>query len=136
MGEKQKTVSDLFGITDDELEKSKNIKPNLDLGTMEINSQIMVEFLDTEPIEVETPQGKYSKSALVIGVKLLDGTNAEYSLFLSSKTLRLGVAKLYDESKNLIGQKVIIKKTRVNFKNFGENDCYNVIKISGDQEKI
>lgn len=128
-----KDLNKLFGIDKETLEKSKDIKPILDLGAMKDNSIVRVEFSEKEPREVETPNSKYSKTARVISVKdITEGeqNSLEYSLFLSAKTLSLGVAKIWEKHNfDLTGVKAVIKKTKAVFKEFGENTAYNIQEV-------
>ena len=122
---KEDRLSKLFGIDRATLDKSKDIKPILDLSKLEENETIVVTFLDKEPHIIETPNSKFSKTARIISVK--DENNLEYSLFLSAKSLSLGVGKLWESNNNdLTNVRAIIKKTTAIYKEFGENTAYNI----------
>lgn len=129
--EKEKdTTLELFGVESASVEKSLDIKPIYNLGkSFPYNQALEIEFLEDAPKIVETPNSKFKESSRVISILDLT-TNLEYSLFLSSKTLSLGVAKLYKLNNNsLKGIRARIIKTTAKFKDFGENDCYVVQQI-------
>lgn len=130
-------IKKLFGVDQETIDKSKDIKPVLDLGSLDLNSVVKVEFTEKEPKEIETPNSKYNKVSKVISVKdITHGENLEYSLFLSAKSLSLGIARIYQKHGNdLTGVKVLIKKTKTIYKDYGENIAYNIQEIP-EQEKV
>lgn len=135
---------DKFGISAETLEKSKDILETFDLGKTEVGSVIHLQFLDSEPKLIKTT-GKFNEDkgkeieqkALEVYVEkvvLPDNTEVPYgqkfTLWLSSSTLNLGIAHLYDDNKDLKGVKAKIKVTTAFFKNVGaENRCYRVSPV-------
>lgn len=130
--EKQEEKLNVFGIDEETIQKSINIRPILDLGQLQTGDIVKVEFLEDEPKIIETPNSKFQKTARVIAVKEISivGAELEYSLFLSSKSLALGINRLYVRNGNkLASVKAIIKKDKAVYKDFGENTCYNVQQL-------
>jgi len=123
-------VFKLFGVKEETVKKAQDIKPVLKLGKdMPYNVPLQIEFMESAPKTVETPNSKFDTSANVITVLDLV-TKIEYSMFVSSKTLALGVAKLWTaHNHDLKGVKAQIIKTTAVYKDFGENECYNVQEI-------
>jgi len=136
--EQKNKLSELFGVDKETLDKSKNILPVLDLGKMEIGTKVKVEFLEDAPREIKTPNNQYgNETAKVINVKEIslgegeDEGAVKYSLFLSSKSLALGVARVYVENKeSLLGTKVLITISETVYKTFGLNRCYIVQQLT------
>lgn len=135
--EKQTDLETLFGITKELVDKSKDILPVLDLGNADIGSKFKIEFIESKPRIIETPNSDFSDTAKVINVKEISLGNEEfegavkYSLFLSSKSLALGVGKLWIEhNKDLEGVKCLISVGETNYKKFGKNRCYTVQEIT------
>lgn len=134
MAEKDKTL-ELFGVSSESVEKSKDIVPTFDLNkSLKDGETVRVQFTEDEPRTVDTPNSKYQKSANVIGVKVYndmsDKTGLNYSLFLSSKSLSLGVARLWEKhNRKLKNVFAIIKKTTAVYKEHGENTAYNVQEV-------
>ena len=127
--EKETDLNSLFGIDKETLDKSKDIRPILNLGELKVNDFVKVEFIENEPKKIETPNSKFGKTSRVILVKTLED-GLECSLFMSSKSLSLGIAKVWESNnKQLKGIKVLIKKSIVDYKEFGANNCYNVQQI-------
>ena len=134
--EKQKEIKEdsvvyhAFGIDTETLNKAKDIRPILQLGkNMAYNIAHKVMFQEKLPREIDTPNSPYKDKSRVINVVDLD-TQLEYSLFVSSRTLAMGISRIWKaHNEDLTDIKVRIIKSRVIFKEFGENDCYNVQEI-------
>lgn len=126
-------MQELWGLDEETVEKAMEINPVLKLGRdFPYNTPLDIEFTEDKAKEVETPNSDYGDKSTVINVRDLV-TNIDYSMFLSSKSLRLGVAKLWvANNKSLIGVKARIVKTQVEYKKFGLNDCYTVQQIKGE----
>ena len=136
-----------YGIEPMVFEKSKDILPSLDLGKFDIGTKIFISFLESEPKEIEV-KNKFrtsekepeTKQAKIISVYVDRIINAEgqnipyglkYGMFLTSKSLALGIAKIASnlETWDLLGVKVMIQVSEVDYKNFGTNRCYNVTAL-------
>ena len=137
----QQKLSELLGFDNETLMKAKSILPTFDLGKMEVGSKIILQILDL-PKEVETKDKykggmKKTKVLPVLIQKIIRGDgleiadNEKYGLWLSSKSLSLGIAKLSesDSAEEIIGKKILIRVGMAEYKGFGENRCYNVNEL-------
>jgi hypothetical protein len=139
-----------FGIDKETFVKSKDILPTFDLGELKENSTVYLTVLDKKPQPIthkaKFPKGKIKEGdemetpVLTVNVHkvsvpdkdsemgLLDISFEEkFTLWLSSKSLSLGFAKIFeDNSEDLTGIKAKIKVTTAIYKKFGENRCYQV----------
>lgn len=140
---------ELFGITKDELNQSKDILPTLDMGKkLEDESRLVLTFIEDKPklVNVRDVMSKDKDARRDVpsigiflhevhrpqadGKHLIIPMNEKYNMFLSSKTLRLGIGKIFDShQENLKDVKVKIHKTKADFKGYGENTCYTVSEI-------
>lgn len=141
--DKQKFL-DAFGLTSETYEKSKDILPTFDLGKLSDGSIVILKFLDDLPKEIEV-KNKFAKKgdsktiiSRVIPVNVdtvfnmtKDGIkeipyNQDCSLWLSSKSLSIGVAKIAENhNDSLKGVKVKISIGMAEYK-LGLNRCYTV----------
>lgn len=144
---KQSDLFEAFGIDKETFEKSKDILPTLDLGELETGSEVYIQFLESMPIKEVEHQSKFGNKGekvktkvLTVSVeKILRQTDSEkleipigekQTLWLSSKSLRLGIMRIASENNNnLEGLKVVIKKGLATYKQYGENTCYNVVQL-------
>lgn len=130
----------IFGLTEEELQKSMDILPTLDLGKMPIGTKLFLKFAEKEPREIELKEkGKYGQSsAWVINIDdftLGENTVLKYTMFLSAKTLRLAVIKLWkNNDENLENIKIQLIVGSAEFKEFGENRCYTVQQIISNSD--
>lgn len=152
---KNDEIETLFGVSKESIEKSKNIYPTLELGKLEENSIVFGVVCEEKPNNVKH-KNKFKKKGepeeletpvLIVFVDTIkrrtsDGEIVELpiqekqSLWLSSKSLSLGFAKLYEEnSRNLkdIGFKITI--STADYKEYGENTCYRVSKFDLKKEQ-
>lgn len=143
---------EVYGITEEDLEKSKDINPTLNLGKFEEGAMLDLTILDKEPKFVKH-KNKFKQSAKdsdeketpVLNVVLhtvyrpqedktflnVPMNDEKYSLWLSSKSLSLGLARIAKETLgNLENIKVRIKISLTDYKEFGTNRCYNVTTIN------
>lgn len=144
---KDKTL-DLFGVDKDLVEKTKDILPTFDLGKLEVGASAIIEFLEDEPTKVKhkTPYKKEEIETPVIKIKVdtlyrprenqEDGLieipmNSDMTLWLSSQSLSLGIARIYiDNNNSLKGKKAKISIGTANYKDYGENRCYRVSQVN------
>lgn len=139
--EKQDKLSS-FGLTQEEFEKFKDVLPTFNIGQIEIGSKVHLTFLDSEPIMVEAKEfGKQTKvptPCLRVHIETVfrkqsDGQYLEVpmasdsTLWLSSKTLAMGIYNLFEQNaKNLKGKKAEIIVGIANYKDYGEGRAYRV----------
>lgn len=146
-------IKNLFGVTEEEIEKSKDILPSFDLGKIERDSKIFVTVLSKEPEMVEHTDNfsenkdqKIKTPVLKVKVnKVLRYTNKEnieipydepFTLWLSSKSLSLGFAKIFaNNNGNLENVDCVIRVTSAVYKKYGENRCYDVTEIKPSIEE-
>jgi hypothetical protein len=134
---KQEKLSQLFGVTSEEVEQSKSILPTLDLGNLKVGNTLKIKFLETTPKEIET-ESKFQKGKQKVKIlKVLEISLGEtfeqgareYTMWLSAKTLQLEIAKLYmANNETLDGVKAEVSVTIENFA-LGENRCYHLRQI-------
>jgi len=149
---KKNSIMDVskLGITQEEIEKAEEIKESFDFTNLALNDVVTFEFISNDVNEVLTTaknsneKKKIKKGDKVLtpcinvkvislqnkdGLHVLDDENKIYNLWLSSKTLALGIGKisLYnkDRENGLIGLRFEVKKSKASFKE-GENTCYIV----------
>jgi hypothetical protein len=132
----------LYGVDRDAFERSKDILPTFDLGKLEVGSRVALKFLDDSP-KIVTTKDKFSKGNMketpVIRVmidtvfrmgddgKLIEiPMNMAHSLWLSSKSLAMGVLRVHQEHGTLKDKRAIINIGITDYKDFGENRCYSV----------
>lgn len=139
-----KLASDIFGFDKETIEQSKNIYPTFDLSgkRLDIGTQIILEFV-SEPVEKET-KDKFAnkkgakKNAYVAVVNIdtvfrpqSDGTmlevpiNKKYSLWLSSRSLALGLSAALGDRTSWIGFRCKITVDTATYEQ-GENTAYRV----------
>ncbi len=143
-----------FGIDQKTLDKSGDIFPPFDLSGLEDGAKIFIKFVSQKPKVVEhkdiyardedgkkIPDAKKNTGVLEIFVEKVarpqdDGSfldvdyNETFSLWLSSKSLSIGIAKISQEHNyNLEGVKAKIHKGKAQYKDFGENTCYSVSEV-------
>lgn len=127
--ENEKTLKDLFGVEEDEIQ---TFKPLLNLPKMAIGTTVKVEFVEDEPREVAVKSkfGK-DKAKMIDVIEISDESNKiEYSMFIGAKTLLNGIARLYLENGNsLKGTKASITISSADFEK-GTNRCYNVKRLN------
>ena len=133
----------LYGITEEAYTKSKDILPTFELGKLNVGSRVVLTFLDETPRKMNVAN-KYKKgektetSVISVYVDTVfnmgkDGVLIEvpmrmnYSLWLSSKSLALGILKVHKSVGTLKGQKVTLSIGTAEYKDFGENRCYSVV---------
>lgn len=160
MVEKNSKINELFGVNEDVLEKSKDIYPSFDIGKLEEESMVSLKIISEEPKLVTHPKKfnltEEEEKAKKKGEDVTEETgvlvveiasvfrpdkktsemlevpynNEQYSLWLSSKSLSMGLARIYQENENsLKNMDVKITIGKANYKQFGENTCYRVSKI-------
>lgn len=140
--ENQKKFSDLFGVDYETVQLSKKILPTLNLGKLKEGSRIKIEFTESCPRMILTPNNPYgAETAKVINVKEISLGDTEeqgaleYSMFLSSKSLAMGVAVIYDNNNfDLKGCRAVITVSTAEYKNYGENRCYIVQEIKQEND--
>jgi hypothetical protein len=138
---KQSDLFSIFGIDKATFEKSKDILPTFNLGELPVGSKVVLRFLESVPKEIEVMSKFAKKKVLTKVIKVFvdtvfkansDGTlteipyGFEYSLWLSSKSLSLGLLKIAYNSETLQDAKVTISIGTADYKDFGENRCYSV----------
>jgi hypothetical protein len=139
-----KSLFDKFGVDKEAFEKSKDILPTLDLGKLSIGSRAKVQFIDSYPKEIET-NSKFSKGKVLTrairvhcywierhtetGV-LTVPMEGDYTLWLSSKSLSMSLLKIANEQPegDLMGVSVVITVSLAEYKDYGENRCYNAVR--------
>ena len=148
----------LFGVDKKAVEKSGEIFPTLELGKLEQEAKVFGVIEQEKPKVVEHSKKfnlsdkekeqkakgedvKIKTSVLNLFVNKIerpqsDGSflpvemNETYSLWLSSKSLGLGLGKIAEEHDgNLKGVKIKIHKGKAEYKEFGENTCYSVSEV-------
>lgn len=134
----QQTNLGKWGITSEELEKSRDIRPLLKLSDLSESDRIEIEFQEDEPRTIKYEKDGQSKEFQVIKIiahKLwkgndMDSMDIEYDLPLSSKTLRIGVVRiLQDNGGTLVGVNAMITVSMAEFKDYGTNRCYRISRI-------
>lgn len=127
---------DAFGVTKEELDATQDINPTLRIAQyFENHSYMDVTFTQAKPemVKVKDDKGKEEERP-VISVDL-DGV--EYSLWLSAKTLRLGVGKVANEHGfDLDGVTVRITQTPAHHETYGDYNAYNVQEISEQRNNL
>ena len=132
--EKQKNgdierAAEMLGLKKEEIESQKDFKPIFKLS--EISTQSF-EFTEEKPhtIKITEKETGIERSLEVISVKLV-GDEYEFLLPLSAKTLRIAlVGILIETGFNLKGRQIVIRRTTVEYKKWGENNCYRVQLIN------
>lgn len=124
MIEKQKTIKDIFGFDEEQI---KDLKPLLNLQKMEIGTEVVVTILSEEPREVDV-DGKFGNNKAKM-IDVLNESAEEMALFCGSKSMLLGLAKIYKRNNTLKNTKVKISIQEVEFKK-GLNRCYIVEELS------
>lgn len=141
-----KNQYDKFGVEKEEYEKSKDILPTFSMKDLEFGSSAFMQFLEKEPREIDTrdinDETKTVKTKVITAyiekierktedAEILEIPVAEkQTVFLSSKTFRLGLLKVFEENEsNLEGVKIKVTKSKATYKQ-GENTCYNVTSLS------
>lgn len=149
----EENISELFGVSEEVLEKSKDIYPTFDIGKLEEESKIFLKVRSEKPKPVEhlkkfnkgkdeDKDTKITTGTLLVEVQevyrpekngemlALPYNNELYTLWLSSVSLSMGFARLYKDNGNSL-KDLTVKITigTANYKEFGENRVYRVSKI-------
>ena len=134
-----------FGVNKDDFEKSKDINKTFDLGKYKEKSKIYLTILDEMPLMVEH-HAKFSnkelgiKSGDLIKTGILNilvhkverpnepiiDFEQKFSIWLSSKTLSIGLLRIYEKNNTLKNKNIFITVSKAIYKDFGENTCYDV----------
>lgn len=144
MSDKQEDLG-IFGVTPEEVERSKDILPTFDIGQIETGSKVVMTILDKKPRDIEhrniyKRKGESDKKTTPVLKVFVDTifrfADNEYieipikenqTLWLSSKSLSLGLAKIFTKNNgSLEGEKITIYIGTADYKDYGENRCYNV----------
>jgi hypothetical protein len=139
-----------FGITEEIYNKTKNILPTFDIGKLEVNSKVILRFLEDMPKEVEVvdvfalqkgqpKDSKIKSRALSVHVDtvfraerkgiLEVAIDQDMTLWLSSKTLSIGIARLYEQLGHLKDVKACITIGEADFR-MGKNRAYSVMQVA------
>lgn len=137
-----KKLLDDLDIDKDTFEKSKDILPTLDLGKYPEDSQVFCQIVgeikkvkhkDTQGEdknkEIETPVIPVAVSKVIMPSGDETPINEKMTMWLSSKSLRLGLLRALDniDPENIIGTKIKISKGKAFYKKINaEQTCYNV----------
>lgn len=129
-------VKDLFGVSEEELEKTEKIIPSFNYGDyLKNNAFVEFEFSESAPREIEVPDDEEKtgkRKAKVITITFL-GT--EYTLWLSAKTVRMGVAQIWKNNNgDLTGVKVRMTCSKAKHEKYGEYTAYGLQEIKEDRE--
>ena len=134
----QKKLSEMLGIDTDTMNKSKDIIPTFDLSSLGVGDKaIMQAIAEPNPVVWEDKREKVKKTSMVLPVVVekvvrADGTelpyNEKYGIWLSSKSLAMGIARLTENDyvQELVGKRFIVKVGLATYKNYGEARCYHV----------
>lgn len=122
-----KDTKELFGL-DKNIDEVKSVPPTLNLGEIQIGNEIKVEVISAEPKEQEfkdRTSGELKKQNLIRVIH--DGV--EKTIWLSSKTLAKGFAKVYEKSGTLKNKKVVIKVREYKHPKYGRMRAYDVLEV-------
>lgn len=143
--DRNKSLFDVYGVSEESFNKSKDILPTLDIGKLEVGSRVLLTFLDDAPklVSIESKFQKKKVDTPVIRVlvdtifrmekdgRLLEiPTGMNYSLWLSSKSLAMGVLKVHQAHGTLKDIKISISIGMTDYKDFGENRCYTAQEVN------
>lgn len=118
---REKTLTDFFNITEKDIQMSE-IYPSLILNDLSEGQLIELKILSDMPERVMLKNNKYKSEELKINV-MDTRTKIRYSLWLSSKSLRIGLYRIYEKYNTLKDIKIIITINSRNNRKF-----YNVIE--------
>ena len=131
-------LSEMLGLDFEAVKKSENILPSFDLGALGVGDKVICQAIDApKMVTFKDRETKKDKSVPVLAVNVVkviraDGIeipyNEKYGLWLSSKTLSMGLNRLVkdDNVEGLLGKRFMIKVGMAEYKNYGEGRCYHV----------
>jgi|WetSurMetagenome_2_1015567.scaffolds.fasta_scaffold361845_2 hypothetical protein len=124
----QKKLMDSLGLTEKQVKEYKEFKPWLKLSEVEVIT-LIIKTKTPYKIEFEDKKTGEKKTIMALDVNI-EGDNFIYVLPLSATTLRMGLINIMQRHKfDLTDVKVSIKRSVVEFKKFGENNCYRVQEV-------
>ncbi len=137
MASNEQETLDLFGVSQEEMEKTEGIIPTLDVSQFLKDPQdsLEVTFVEDNPREIEfldKQTGKQAK-AKVITVECMDD---EYTLWLSAVSLRTPIALMHKENNGLKGLTVRLKKVEGKHKKFGTVSYYRVSRVKNKETNV
>lgn len=116
----------LFGLTSEQAEKVKDIRPTLNVGKMPVGTVVEVTVESGEPyaIQWEDEATGEQKESLALTV-IKDGF--PHTLWLGAQSLRQEFYRIYREAGNLHGAKVLISVDEYQHPKFGGTRGYRVV---------
>lgn len=126
-----------LGVTEEEIKEYENIVPSFDFKELKYDESIVFEFVNDEIKELEQKAKHENKEkSIKVGDKIITptilvkpilklssngdeykfGEKETYTLWLSAKTLALGVSKICKSVDSVKGLQFKVTKTKTNFK--------------------
>lgn len=137
----QKTLLEKYGLNESDkenIEKSKEIIPTMNLGEMPVGHSENLTIAIDEPFMVDFEEkqkdGTMKKRTEPV-ITVLDRLGTKCNIWLSAKSLKYEFFKLQEENESLNGLKVVLKVREYQHETYGKTRGYSILVREDDSEE-